>query len=106
MQKVEKLLTGYRQGMNGPLMLRNRGGGGWLQARLNKGLQLAGDEETLRKALQKLTEGWQGSVLIPGEGEDPYLQRLCRELNEDTVNAICQAAETWYLPVLRAHTPE
>ncbi|KFD17322.1 exodeoxyribonuclease V subunit gamma [Tatumella ptyseos] len=105
-QQLEKLLAGYLQGMNSPLMLLNRSGGSWLLSRLNKEQQLADDEETVRKALQKLTEGWQGTVLIPGEGEDPYLQRLCRELNDDTVNAICQAAETWYLPVIRAHTPE
>ncbi len=103
---LEQLVNGYLQGMNSPLLLLKGCGGSWLTASLGADNQLLSDEETQRKALQKLSDAWTGNFLVPGESSDPYLQRLCRELNPPVINAICSAATEWYLPVIQAHEAE
>ncbi|GAA0471751.1 MULTISPECIES: exodeoxyribonuclease V subunit gamma [Tatumella] len=107
LQQLEQLIDGFLQGMNQPLLLLNRCGGSWLTSSLSADKQqLLTDEETRRKALQKLTDAWQGSFQVPGEGSDPYLQRLCREPGPQVISEICAAAGQWYLPVIRAHVAE
>jgi len=105
-EQLERLIAGYRQGMNQPLLLLKGCGGSWLTASLGKDNQLLTDEETQRKALQKLTDAWNGNFLVPGEGSDPCLKRLSREADPLMIQEICSAAERWYLPVILAHVAE
>lgn len=108
---LSRLLSGYRQGLIEPLWLLKSTGGQWLMASIDK--RQAADQatidwgdETQAKARQKLITAWQDNYLTPGEGSDPYLQRLCRQLTEVEITQIIAAAETWYLPIYRAHRPE
>ena len=108
--EVEQLeLQGYRviKGLleiYQPLMLLNKSGGAWLTASYDKkSQQLLTDEATQLKARNRLLTAWSGSYQVEGEGSDPYLQRLCRVLDETQLQQITEAAQRWYLPVLAAH---
>lgn len=97
-------MQGYKQGMSQPLLLLNKSGGAWLTASYDKKTrQLLLDEATQIKARNRLLQAWTGGYQLEGEGGDPYLQRLCRVLNEAQLTQITEAAQRWYLPVLQAH---
>jgi len=97
-------VAGYFAGMRQPLMLLNKSGGAWLTASYDKkSQQLLTDEATQLKARNRLLTAWSGSYQVEGEGSDPYLQRLCRVLDETQLQQITEAAQRWYLPVLAAH---
>lgn len=111
LSQLTQLMQGYLQGMQSPLWLLKSSGGGWLQASLSKHSDpkqrvIDWNEDVQHKARQKLQDGWQDGYLQTGEGSDPYVRRLTRSLTEHQVRQICQAAEQWYLPVIKAHDPE
>ncbi|KYP97205.1 hypothetical protein BG74_04735, partial [Sodalis-like endosymbiont of Proechinophthirus fluctus] len=57
------------------------------------------DESRQRQARDKLIQAWQGNGQAPGEGKDPYLQRLLmRQLEEQHIEAIISAVERYLLP--------
>ncbi|MBK5017071.1 exodeoxyribonuclease V subunit gamma [Pantoea sp. S62] len=101
---LNEYVAGYLAGMRQPLMLLNKSGGAWLTASYDKkSQQLLTDEATQLKARNRLLTAWQGNYQVEGEGGDPYLQRLCRVLDEPQLQQITEAAQRWYLPVLAAH---
>lgn len=101
---LNEYVTGYLAGMRQPLMLLNKSGGAWLTASYDKkSQQLLTDEATQLKARNRLLTAWSGNYQLEGEGSDPYLQRLCRVLDEPQLQQITEAAQRWYLPVLVAH---
>ncbi|MGC1050711.1 exodeoxyribonuclease V subunit gamma [Pantoea agglomerans] len=101
---LNEYVTGYLAGMRQPLMLLNKSGGAWLTASYDKkSQQLLTDEATQLKARNRLLTAWSGNYQLEGEGSDPYLQRLCRVLDEPQLQQITEAAQRWYLPVLAAH---
>jgi len=101
---LTRYMQGYQQGMSQPLLLLNKSGGAWLTASYDKKTrQLLLDEATQVKARNRLLQAWTGGYQQEGEGGDPYLQRLCRVLNEAQIAQITEAAQRWYLPVLQAH---
>lgn len=107
-ERAQALLTeyvaAYQAGLSEPLMLLNKSGSAWLDASFDaKSQQLLEDEQAQQKARNKLLQAWQGGYQIEGEGSDPYLQRLCRTLDDAAVEAIVAAARRWYLPVRLAH---
>lgn len=112
--QLAALMAAYHQGMAQPLWLLKTSGEAWLTASLPKRkpqdkpvmLQIDWQEKTQRSARQRLQAAWQESYMTPGEGSDPYLQRLAPQLSAEIIDKICQAAEHWYLPILIAHTPD
>ncbi|WP_313701654.1 exodeoxyribonuclease V subunit gamma [Pantoea sp.] len=101
---LNEYVAGYLAGMRQPLMLLSKSGGAWLTASYDKkSQQLLTDEATQLKARNRLLTAWQGNYQVEGEGGDPYLQRLCRVLDEPQLQQITEAAQRWYLPVLAAH---
>lgn len=101
---LTEYVTGCEAGLAQPLMLLSKCGGAWLEASFDKkSRQLLEDDATQKKALNKLLQAWQGGYQVEGEGSDPYLQRLCRTLEDEAVQAIVAAARQWYLPVRLAH---
>ncbi|KAA8997617.1 exodeoxyribonuclease V subunit gamma [Affinibrenneria salicis] len=101
-EQMIPLLKGYRQGMNAPLLLLNKSGGAWLrQCYDKKSGELLTDEETLIKARAKFLQAWQGDWRAAGEGEDYYIQRVVRELDETRLEEMIVAAKTWLYAPLR-----
>lgn len=93
------LVSGYCQGMASPLLLLPRSGGAWLSQCYDSVTQsINRDESRQRQARDKLIQAWQGNGHVLGEGEDPYLQRLMRRLEEQHIEAIISAAERYFLP--------
>jgi exodeoxyribonuclease V gamma subunit len=109
-QQLETLLAGYQAGMTQPLWLLKGCAAAWLTECVNtRDAQkpiIDWEHAVQAKAMQKLQQVWQGNYLVPGEGQDPYLQCLSRTLAEPQIMAIIAAAERWYLPVIQAHQPE
>ncbi|WMQ74932.1 MAG: RecBCD enzyme subunit RecC [Sodalis sp.] len=92
------LVSGYCQGMASPLLLLPRAGGAWLSQCYDPVTQsIDRDESRQRQARDKLIQAWQGNGHVPGEGEDPYLQRLMRQLEEQHIEAIISIAERYLL---------
>ncbi|MFE8153726.1 exodeoxyribonuclease V subunit gamma [Brenneria goodwinii] len=101
---LQLMLAGYQQGMNKPLLLLNKSGSAWLaQCYDRESDSIQWDEETQSKARAKFLQAWQGNMGMPGEGEDYYLQRIVRELDEKRMEEIIEAAQTWLLPPIRSN---
>lgn len=62
---------------------------------------LLSDEATQAKARIKLLQARQGNMQIEGEGSDPYLARLFRTMDDQTLQVITDAAQTWLLPLMQ-----
>ncbi|WP_130831489.1 exodeoxyribonuclease V subunit gamma [[Erwinia] mediterraneensis] len=102
--ELQRFVAGYQAGLCQPLMLLNKSGGAWLEASFDaRSGELQWDEATQQKARNRLLQAWQGGYQVEGEGNDPYLARLCRVLDEARLQEIIAAAQQWYLPLLRAH---
>jgi exodeoxyribonuclease V gamma subunit len=92
------LLTGYAQGMNDPLLLLHRSGGAWLSQSYDRDKGEIDWSETCQfQARDKLLQAWTGDEYLPGDGQDPYIQRLMRQLDEPRIEAIIAAAQTYLL---------
>lgn len=96
---LQQLVEGYREGMNTPLLLLNRAGGAWLSQSYDGDAHAIDWREPCQLlARDKLTQAWLGDGRAPGEGQDPYLQRLMRQLDPAHIHEIIQAANTYLLP--------
>lgn len=101
-KELERYVKGYLQGMQSPLMLLPKTGGAWLEASFDdKSGILLTDDATQAKARIKLLQAWQGNMQLEGEGSDPYLARLFRTMDEQTIQVITDAAQTWLLPLMQ-----
>lgn len=99
---LERYIIGYQQGMSAPLLLLPKTGGAWLEASYDeKASAVLHDEASQAKARVKLLQAWQGNYQIEGESSDPYLARLFRTLDEETLQEITRNAEAWLLPLLQ-----
>jgi exodeoxyribonuclease V gamma subunit len=82
--------------------LLNKSGWAWLsQCYQPQTQQIDWDEEVQVKARGKLLQTWQGDQRIPGEGEDPYVQRVFRQLDNIYLAQILDETERYLLPVAR-----
>ncbi|CUX96725.1 exodeoxyribonuclease V subunit gamma [Candidatus Doolittlea endobia] len=96
------LISGYCQGMTTPLLLLPHSGGAWLSHCYDRTTQrIDRDENRQRQAHDKLIQAWQGNTYVPGEGTDPYLQRLIRQLNQQYLEKILSTTERYFLPFFR-----
>lgn len=100
--QLAELIAGYQRGLCEPLMLLNKSGWAWLsQCYQQDSQQIDWGEEAQAKARAKLLLAWQGDQRIPGEGEDPYIQRVFRQLDNATLAQIVAETERYLLPVAR-----
>lgn len=103
-QHLQNLIDGYREGMTNPLILLNKSGWAWLTHCFQKESgNISWDQETQHTACNKLLQVWQGDLMHPGEGNDPYIQRVIREMNHDVIQQVTQIAERYLLPLARHH---
>ncbi len=97
---LSELVKGYRQGLREPLILLPDSGGAWLKACYDpQSDSILWDDDTQRKARAKLVQTWEGNQTVGGEGQDIWLQRLWRTLDEDYYDAIVREAQRWLLPL-------
>jgi exodeoxyribonuclease V gamma subunit len=101
-EQLAELVAGYQRGLCQPLLLLNKSGWAWLsQCYQPETQQIDWDEEVQIKARAKLLQTWQGDQRIPGEGEDPYVQRVFRQLDNIYLAQILAETERYLLPVAR-----
>lgn len=101
-EQLAELVAGYRRGLSQPLMLLNKSGWAWLsQCYQAQTQQIDWDEEVQIKARAKLLQAWQGDQRIPGEGADPYTQRVFRQMDNVRLEQILKETERYLLPVAR-----
>jgi len=104
MAYLAELVAGYREGMSQPLLLLPESGGAWLKACYDRENNvILWDDETQQKARSKFMQAWEGNLVMRGEGDDVWYQRLWRTLEPESVEAILGQAERYLQPVFRFH---
>ncbi len=99
-EHLQHLIAGYRQGLCSPLMLLSKSGWAWLSQCFDADSgTISLDEERQEKGRNKLLQSWLGDARVPGEGADPYVQRVMRQLDGHGIEAIIQCAERYLLPI-------
>lgn len=102
MDSLALMIDGYREGMTKPLLLVPESGGAWIKAcydAANDAMLM--DEETLQKAQSKFLQAWEGNMMVRGEGEDIWYQRLWRTLEPECYAEITEQAHRFLLPLYR-----
>ncbi len=99
---LAQLVDGYLQGMNQPLLLLPESGGAWVKACYDaeKGVMLT-DEASLQKARSKFLQAYEGNMIVRGEGDDVWYQRLWRTLEPEYYDAITEEAQRYLLPLFK-----
>lgn len=101
-QYLQQLISGYQQGMCEPLLLLSKSGWAWLSQCFDRESgQILWDEEIQTKARMKLLQVWQGDQRIAGEGEDNYIQRVFRLMDNQHLDMILNETERYLLPIAR-----
>lgn len=99
---VEDLIAGYIEGLSSPLKLLSKSGWAWLDVCFDQQTGLISHDSDLQsKAVNKLVQAWQGDDRVPGEGQDPYVQRAMRQLDNENIEAIISASERFLLPLVQ-----
>ncbi|WP_347254142.1 exodeoxyribonuclease V subunit gamma [Leminorella grimontii] len=99
-------LRGYLQGLCAPLMLLPKSAWAWLESCYDVASgQVDYSEEAQQKARHRLVQTWQGSPPAVGEGEDPYVMRLFRVMDDARYRQIIDDSLP-YLLRLRQHRQE
>ncbi len=102
MQYLDDLIAGYAQGMCEPLILLNKSGWAWLAQCFDQSSgAISHDAEKQEKGRSKLLQAWQGDYRIAGEGADPYIQRVFRQIDTQKLQIIVREAERFLLPIAR-----
>ncbi|WP_241365850.1 exodeoxyribonuclease V subunit gamma [Escherichia coli] len=99
---LSQLIEGYREGMSAPLLVLPESGGAWLKTcydALNDAM--LDDDSTLQKARTKFLQAYEGNMMVRGEGDDIWYQRLWRQLTPETMEAIVEQSQRFLLPLFR-----
>lgn len=89
MAYLAQLIEGYREGMSSPLLVLPESGGAWIKACYDaENDVMLDDDDTLQKARTKFLQAYEGNMMVSGEGEDIWYQRLWRQLESETLQAI------------------
>ncbi|RZN43681.1 exodeoxyribonuclease V subunit gamma [Escherichia sp. E2593] len=99
---LSKLIEGYREGMSAPLLVLPESGGAWLKTCYDaENDAMLDDESTLQKARSKFLQAYEGNMMVRGEGDDIWYQRLWRQLTPETMEAIIEQSQRFLLPLFR-----
>ncbi|RZN53371.1 exodeoxyribonuclease V subunit gamma [Escherichia sp. E10V10] len=99
---LSQLIEGYREGMSAPLLVLPESGGSWLKTCYDaENDAMLDDESTLQKARSKFLQAYEGNMMVRGEGDDIWYQRLWRQLTPETMEAIVKQSQRFLLPLFR-----
>ena len=102
LKHLEELVAGYLQGMNQPLLLLPESGGAWVKACYDAtNSVMLTDDATLQKARSKFLQAYEGNMIVRGEGDDVWYQRLWRTLEPEYFDAITEEAQRYLLPLFK-----
>ncbi|HHA1272084.1 TPA: exodeoxyribonuclease V subunit gamma [Enterobacter mori] len=95
-------IDGYRRGMNKPLLLLPESGGAWIKACYDaQNDAMLTDDASLQKARNKFVQAYEGNMMVRGEGEDVWYQRLWRTLEPEYFDMITVEAQRYLLPLFK-----
>ncbi|HFO8074595.1 TPA: exodeoxyribonuclease V subunit gamma [Escherichia coli] len=99
---LSQLIEGYREGMSAPLLVLPESGGAWLKTCYDaQNDAMLDDDSTLQKARTKFLQAYKGNMMVRGEGDDIWYQRLWRQLTPETMEAIVEQSQRFLLPLFR-----
>ncbi|EOP7966637.1 exodeoxyribonuclease V subunit gamma [Escherichia coli] len=99
---LSQLIEGYREGMSAPLLALPESGGAWLKTCYDaQNDAMLDDDSTLQKARTKFLQAYEGNMMVSGEGDDIWYQRLWRQLTPETMEAIVEQSQRFLLPLFR-----
>ncbi|EGF4801692.1 exodeoxyribonuclease V subunit gamma [Escherichia coli] len=99
---LSQLIEGYREGMSAPLLVLPESGGAWLKTCYDaQNDAMLDDDSTLQKARTKFLQAYEGNMMVRGEGDDIWYQRLWRQLTPETIEAIVEQSQRFLLPLFR-----
>ncbi|HBC8644410.1 TPA: exodeoxyribonuclease V subunit gamma [Citrobacter koseri] len=99
---LAQLIDGYREGMSSPLLVLPESGGAWIKACYDAANDaMLDDADTLQKARTKFLQAYEGNMMIRGEGDDIWYQRLWRQLEPKTIESIISQSQRYLLPLFR-----
>lgn len=99
---LSQLIEGYREGMFAPLLVLPESGGAWLKTCYDaQNDAMLDDDSTLQKARTKFLQAYEGNMMVRGEGDDIWYQRLWRQLTPETMEAIVEQSQRFLLPLFR-----
>ncbi|EJT3456184.1 exodeoxyribonuclease V subunit gamma [Escherichia coli] len=99
---LSQLIEGYREGMSAPLLVLPESGGAWLKTCYDaQNDAMLDDDSTLQKARTKFLQAYEGNMMMRGEGDDIWYQRLWRQLIPETMEAIVEQSQRFLLPLFR-----
>ncbi|MCN3495646.1 exodeoxyribonuclease V subunit gamma [Escherichia coli] len=101
---LSQLIEGYREGMSAPLLVLPESGGAWLKTCYDaQNDAMLDDDSTLQKARTKFLQAYEGNMMVRGEGDDIWYQRLWRQLTPETMEAIVEQSQRFLLPLFRVN---
>ena len=99
---LAQLIDGYREGMSAPLLVLPESGGAWIKTCYDAANDaMLDDDDTRQKARVKFMQAYEGNMVVRGEGEDIWYQRLWRQLDSETFEAIILQSQRYLLPLFR-----
>ncbi|EFZ5731431.1 exodeoxyribonuclease V subunit gamma [Shigella flexneri] len=99
---LSQLIEGYREGMSAPLLVLPESGGAWLKTCYDaQNDAMLDDDSTLQKARTKFLQAYEGNMMVRGEGDNIWYQRLWRQLTPETMEAIVEQSQRFLLPLFR-----
>lgn len=99
---LSQLIEGYREGMSAPLLVLPESGGAWLKTCYDaQNDAMLDDDSTLQKARTKFLQAYEGNMMVRGEGDDIWYQRLWRQLTPETMEAIVEQSQRFLLALFR-----
>lgn len=97
-----QLIEGYREGMSSPLLVLPESGGAWIKTCYDtENDVILTDEDTQQKARTKFLQAYEGNMIVRGEGDDIWYQRLWRQLEPETLETIVSQSQRFLLPIFR-----
>lgn len=99
---LSQLVEGYREGMSSPLLVLPESGGAWIKTCYDAvNDAMLDDDATLQKARSKFLQAYEGNMMVRGEGDDIWYQRLWRQLDAATLETIVLQSQRYLLPIFR-----